>query len=303
MLLHCRTTGCHSLSIMLAALGSSLQGNSQPLFDPATRENEKIPGAAHGGCHRVKARFLPSLTLALSHTRLFSAFLPWRRTCVLFSSLTSIQPVQQSFNQRSKEHFAYSGGPQRQLSACALLSLPSGFLHGALSCLLNTTGPGEQPRLFYHGPSSMLGLSLNPGQCWAKGWISIHTLLLAGQLRHCSVPQLPHRGMDRAIRGFLVGSEPEAGHTGQVMTPIRHCLPSNTVTALAGPIPSKKLQITSIHRQAGAVSCSTGGRAVGALTTISHSSTENKAMTQQPARALEDHPTPHRNGDADLGSR
>lgn len=147
LLLHCRPTGYHSFSTMLAALGNSQQGNNQPLFGPAARENEIIPGAAHGGCYRVKARFLPSLTLALSHTRLFSTFLPWRRTCDLFSSLTSIQPVQQRFNQSSKEHFTYSGGPQRQLSACALLSLPPGFFHGPLSCLLNTTRAVEQPCL------------------------------------------------------------------------------------------------------------------------------------------------------------
>lgn len=141
--LRCRTTGCHSLSIMLAALGNSQQRNNQPLFGPAARENETIPG----GCCRAKARFLPPLTLALSHSRLFSAFPPWRRTCGLFSSPTSIQAVQQRFNQRSKEHCTYPGGLQIQLSVCAFLPLPRGFLHGPLLCLLNKAGPIEQPCL------------------------------------------------------------------------------------------------------------------------------------------------------------
>lgn len=199
--------------------------------------------------------------------------------------------MQQSFNQRSKEHFTYSGGPQRQLSLCPLVSASRISPHTSLmSAKHNRT---NRTALFIL--PSVLGLSLNPGQCWAKGSPSS---LCSLQASSTTAPCLsfPTTKMDRLIRGFLVGSQPEAGHRAgpdpdQALLAQQHLL---TAPALIGPLPSKKLQITSIHAQAGAVSCSTGGRAVGRWGCTDHilQQRHREATTQQPTRLLGEHPTP-----------
>lgn len=82
------------------------------------------------------------------------------------------------------------------------------------------------------------------------------------------------------------------------MTPIRHLLPSNTFSphllslGQYRPKSCKSPQFTDrlgLYLAALVEEQWVGG---GALTTLSRSSTEEKAMTQQPTRVLGDHPTP-----------
>lgn len=67
-------------------------------------------------------------------------------------------------------------------------------------------------------PPSMLGLSLNPAQCWAKGSPSSLCFLQISSTTAPS-PSCPISERDRALGGLLAGSQPKAAHRGWVMTP------------------------------------------------------------------------------------
>lgn len=101
--------------------GNSQEGNNQPIFGPAAREDEV---SLRSYIRRSRPASYHHSTLSLSHTRLFSAFPHWGRPCGLFSLPISIQSLQQRVNQRRREYPTHPGSIQRQLSLslCPLAS-------------------------------------------------------------------------------------------------------------------------------------------------------------------------------------